>query len=252
MSMKRPFISLNMASSIDGKITTFEKEKVRFGSDEDRAGMEALRSKVDAILIGKDTLVADDPPLILRIPQYIEQRLQLKGEARRQPINVVISSTLDMPIETSDFFQEASTSKLVFTTDLADSSKVERLRRYADVVILPADGQRRVPLDQMVEKMAGLGIQHLLLEGGGTLNFAMLEAGLIDEIYLTICPFIIGGAASPTTFDGQGFPKEIVRKLSLEAHRIGRLGEIFLKYSVKTERPAVEQSQIFRKGVRLT
>ncbi len=250
--MKRPFVSLNMASSIDGKITTFEKEKVRFGSDEDRESMEDLRSRVDAILIGKDTLIADDPPLILRIPKYIEQRRQLKGDTNPHPINVAISSTLDIPIEDSDFFLEKSTSKLVFTTERAEQARVDRLRHYAEVVILPAAEQGQVPLDQMAEAMVALGIQHLLLEGGGTLNFAMLGAGLIDEIYLTICPFVIGGYTAPTTFDGKGFPKELVRKLALQTYRVGQLGELFLKYAVQTELPVVEQSRMFRKGVRLT
>lgn len=248
--MKRPFVSLNMASSIDGKITTFEKEKVRFGSDEDRALMENLRSRVDAILIGKDTLIADDPPLLLRIPQYIEQRLQLKGAA--QPINVAVSSTLDIPIEDSDFFLEKSTVKVVFTTKRAAPAKVACLRQYAEVVVLQENEQGKVPLEQMVATMVDLGIQHLLLEGGGTLNFAMLEANLIDEIYLTICPFVIGGYAAPTTFDGPGFPKASVRKLTLQEHRLGQLGELFLKYTVQPERPTVEQSQIFRKGTVLS
>lgn len=214
--------------------------------------MEDLRSRVDAILIGKDTLVADDPPLILRIPKYIEQRLQLKGNADRQPVNIAISSTLDIPIEDSDFFQEKSTVKVVFTTTRAEQAKVERLRHYAEVVILPTNQQGQVSLDQMAGAMVDLGIQHLLLEGGGTLNFAMLEAGLIDEIYLTICPFVIGGYTAPTTFDGIGFPKEFVRKLSLQMYRVGQLGELFLKYAVQTDLPVVEQSQMFRKGVRLT
>lgn len=248
--MKRPFVSLNMASSIDGKITTFEKEKVRFGSDEDRESMEMLRAQVDAILIGKDTLIADDPPLLLRIPRFVEQRRQMKGDA--QPVNVTVSSKLDIPIEDSDFFREKSTAKIVFTTDLAAQADVGRLRRFAEVVVLPADAHGQVPLDQMAAKMADLGIEHLLLEGGGTLNFAMLAADMIDEIYLTLCPFIIGGVDAPTTFDGRGFPKELVRKLVLQEHRQGRMGELFLKYAVVADRAVVEPSQIFRKGVRLS
>ena len=248
--MKRPFVSLNMASSLDGKITTFEKEKVRFGSDEDRESMENLRSKVDAILIGKDTLLADDPPLILRIPKFIEQRRELKNNA--QPFNIVVSSTLDIPIEDSDFFREKSTPKIVFTTEAADQDKIDRLQPYTQVIIIPTNADGQVDLTSMVEKMADLGIDHLLLEGGGTLNFAMLNAGIIDEIYLTLCPFIIGGYSAPTTFDGKGFPKEFVRKLSLEEHRVGQLGEMFLKYSVQSDQPVVEQSPILRKGVRLT
>ncbi|HWP41622.1 MAG TPA: dihydrofolate reductase family protein, partial [Blastocatellia bacterium] len=65
MEIQRPRITLNMASSIDGKISTFEREKIRFSSDEDRELLEELRSEADAVLIGAGTLEADDPPLIL-------------------------------------------------------------------------------------------------------------------------------------------------------------------------------------------
>ncbi|HEX8087325.1 MAG TPA: dihydrofolate reductase family protein, partial [Blastocatellia bacterium] len=94
MKRERPYISLNMASSIDGKTTTFQLEKIRFSSSEDRELLEELRSRADAILIGTRTLVTDDPPLLLRIPSFQVKR-QLLGKQTKHPINVVISSSLD-------------------------------------------------------------------------------------------------------------------------------------------------------------
>ena len=103
MTRERPFIFLNMASSIDGKITTREREKFRFASDDDRDLMQELRSRADAVLIGRGTLSDEDPRLVLTDPVHIARRRELKGSA--QPTKVLASATLDFPIEDSRFFR---------------------------------------------------------------------------------------------------------------------------------------------------
>ena len=101
----------------------------------------------------------------------------------------------------------------------------------------------------MVQVMYKLKIRSLLLEGGGNLNFSMLNLDLVDEIYLTLCPYVIGGLMSPTIFDGDGFPKELVKRVHLESTRVGSQGELFLKYKVNNQEPVVvEPSPTFRKG----
>lgn len=246
-SKDRPQITLNMAASIDGKTTTFEREKVRFSSDEDRELMEDLRSRVDAILIGAGTLKSDDPPLILRIPKYQQQRKMLK--ANENPINAVVSTKLDFPIDESDFFTHPSTEKLVFTTKRAPKDRRLKLKQYAEVIEVPETNEGMIDLCEMARIMFGLKINHLLLEGGGNLNFSMLRQRFIDEIYLTLCPFVIGGHSAPTIFDGDGFSKDYVRKLILESARTGTKGELFLKYQVdNTDGVQVQPSTMFRKG----
>ncbi len=233
MSSERPFVSLNMASSIDGKITTREREKFRFGSDEDRDLMQQLRSRADAVLIGRGTLFDEDPRLVLTDPGHIARRRQLKGSP--QPIKVLTSASLDFPVEDSRFFTCPESEKIVFTTADADPAAIQRLQRFARVVQIPATAGGRVDLEQVVRAMPELGIEHLLLEGGGILNFAMLEADLIDEIYLTLCPVVIGGAGAQTTFEGAGFTRETARRLSLQSLRMNKGGEIFLHYAVKRD-----------------
>jgi len=96
--------------------------------------------------------------------------------------------------------------------------------------------------------MPSMGVRHLLLEGGGELNFSMLEADLVDEVYLTICPYLFGGRDAPSPVDGAGFPRKHVRKLVLKSHRAGTHGELFLRYAVLPDAPAVSPSRLFPHG----
>lgn len=228
--MKRPYVRLNMASSVDGKITSSRREKLTLGSPEDRATMEDLRVKADGVLIGGGTLRDEDPVLAVADARKIVQRRAVKGND--QPINVVVSSSLNFPIEGSRFFTSTHTTKVVCTTESADPRKLKQLRAHARVLTLTAAESGRVDVEEMLAEMLGMGIEQLLLEGGGELNFEMLKAGLIDEVFLTLFPAIIGGAMTPTTFEGVGFAGDEVRGLTLRSIRHNEYGEIFLNYTV--------------------
>ena len=242
----RPFVTLNVAAGVDGKIAPVGGGKVNFGSVEDRAQMESLRAEADAVLIGGGTLRSEDPPLLIRDPLVSARRLAAKGSAH--PLNVVVASTLPDGLDGMDFFREPGTDKLVFTTDRTPPALRESAARLARVEVIPADETGRVHLPEVVRRLSVLGVRRLLLEGGGELNFSMLEANLIDEVYLTLCPFVFGGRTAPTSFDGAGFTRDRVRKLDLTNHRIGSHGEVFLRYDVLPDFPEIVQSSIFRKG----
>ncbi len=234
--MNRPFVFLNMASSIDGKITTAGRENFSLGSQGDRHRMEELRARADAVLIGAGTLRDEDPPLLIRDPELVAGRVARGAPA--QPVNVLVSTLLDVPIAGSRFFNAEQTRRIVFTTPAAPRKKLREAAARAKVVLVPRDPHGRVHPGAMLERMPRLGIEQLLLEGGGGLNFAMLEADLIDEIHLTLCPSVIGGSAAPTTFEGAGFTRRGMRSLKLDGVRSNDLGELFLKYTVlRQERP---------------
>ncbi len=239
----RPFVTLNVASGVDGKIAPVDGGKVNFGSAEDRALMETLRAEADAVLIGGGTLRAEDPPLLIRDPAVRAHRLASKGS--EQPWNVVVASNLPDDPDAMDFFREPSTEKLVFTT-VTDSTEV--LARLARIEVVAPDAGGRVDLVEVLRRLSILGVRRLLLEGGGEMNFSMLAANLIDEVYLTLCPFVFGGRTAPTSFDGAGFSREHVRKLALKSHRAAPTGELFLRYDVLPDPAAVSASPLFRKG----
>ena len=247
----RPFVTMNVATGIDGKLSPVGGGKVNFGSAEDRALMEALRARADGVLIGGGTLRTEDPPLLIRDPEVQARRLAAKGAAH--PLNITLGSTLPEGLAEMDFFRAPETEKLVFTTERASAASRAMAARFARVEVVAPDESGRVDLFEVMRRLPGLGVRHLLLEGGGELNFSMLQAGLIDEIHLTLCPFVFGGRTAPTSFDGAGFPKEQVRKLALKEHRAGSKGELFLRYEVLAHAPpTVAPSRMFRKGFEIS
>jgi 5-amino-6-(5-phosphoribosylamino)uracil reductase len=246
----RPFVTLNVAESADGKLAPIDGGKINFGSPEDRAQMEALRALADGVLIGSGTLRAEDPPLIIRDPEVRNRRTTAKGSPH--PRNITVCSNLPENLAEMNFFRWPETEKLVFTTLRTPSALREAASQYARIEVVALDGAGRVDLVEVLRKLPTLGVGHLLLEGGGELNFSMLDAGLIDEIYLTVCPFIFGGRTAPTSFDGAGFAREHVRKLALKSHRLSASGEVFLRYDVLPDVPALEASQFFARGFEIS
>jgi len=245
----RPFVTLNVAAGVDGKIAPVGGGKVNFGGAGDRARMESLRAEADAVLIGGGTLRAEDPPLLIRDPATRAARVAAKGSPH--PLNVVVTSCLPDGLDGMDFFREPETEKLAFTTARTPAALQETAARFARVEVVASDATGRVDLAAVVRKLSALGVRRLLLEGGGELNFSMLEADLIDEIYLTLCPFVFGGRTAPTAFDGAGFTRDRVRKLALKDHRIGTQNEVFLHYLVLPGSADVVQSPLFRRGLEI-
>ena len=224
----RPHTVLNIAISIDGKVTTRDRKFHAFGGEEDQDLMEKLRASADAVMIGAGTLRDEDPLLTIRTTRRIKKRLREKRSA--QPHAVVVSRSLDFPLESSRFFACADARRFVCTGKDAPSARVAAIRPYAEVVQVPVTGKSGLDLRTVAQRLAARGIERLLLEGGGHLNFEMMAAGLVDECYVTLCPFVIGGDGAPTAFDGLGFDASGVRELKLSSARRGQAGRVFLHY----------------------
>ncbi len=245
----RPFITLNIAESVDGKIAPIGGGKVNFGGAEDRQQMEILRAEADGVVIGCGTLLTEDPPLLIRDKSIQARRVEQKGAPH--PRNIAICSSLPSQLESMLFFRNPETEKIVFTTEKTPAQIRETAKRFAQVEVVSVNENGRVNLREVVERLHRIGVQKLLLEGGGELNFSMLQAGLVDEIYLTVCPFIFGGRTAPGSVGGEGFPFDKVCKLQLISHRAGQNGRIFLRYTVLDEVPDVSPSPYFPAGVEI-
>jgi riboflavin-specific deaminase-like protein len=250
LSRPRPFVIMNAAESADGKISPVGPGKVTFGSDEDRRQMEILRSEADGVIIGAGTLRAEDPPLLIRNPTLRARRLAAKGSPH--PLNITVCRSLPGRLEEMNFFRNPETERVVFTTTQTPGELLERAERHARVEIVSCTAKGHIDLGEVLCRLHEIGVRQLLLEGGGELNFSMFELGFVDEVYLTLCPFIFGGRNAPSPVDGDGFPHSRVRKLALKDHRVGTHGELFLRYAVLPVPPLVTASPYFPQGVDLS
>ena len=221
----RPHVSVNMAMSLDGKISTYKREDISLGTEHDRRMMDELRAEVDAVIVGSGTVAHDGFPILIRYDDLRAGRLE-RGRPPH-PINVTMSRALSLP-STRPFFQHPETEKIVFTTRAAPASRVKRFGRIAEVVVLP---RRTLSPAVLLEELRRRGINRVLLEGGGEVHFAFAREGVIDEIYITLTPRLIGGASAPTVLDGKGFlAADHIELRLLSTKRIG--DELYLRYAV--------------------
>ena len=224
----KPHTSLIMAVSIDGKISTRDGAGPRFASEADGIRLREVRSHADAILVGAGTIIADDPTFTEH-GKYKDLRLQ-RGLAPN-PIKVVVSGSGSVP-ETARMFQPNGAPALVFTTERIPCNRRAALQQAAEVHCV---GKTTVNFQRVVEILGEeYQVKQLLIEGGGQVNFDLFRAGLIDEVYITVCPKIIGGRDVLTSVEGDGFDFVDIVDVELMDHRtVGE--EIFLHYRVRRD-----------------
>ena len=219
----RPRCFLNVAMSLDGKIASSRRELPAFASREDRRVMDRIRARADAVLVGAATLRTADFPL--RVHSRALRRRRLASGRPEQPLNILLSSSLRVPLD-GRFFTATDTRRLVVTLLTAPGDRLLKARTRAEVLAWKG---KTISLRRLMKELHGRGVRELLLEGGGTTNFEFFKAGLVDEIYLTLCPLVIGGAGSPTPADGAGFPPGGFRQF-LPVRMFRKGAEVFLHY----------------------
>ena len=223
--MTKLFVYINSAMSLDGKLSTYERKQVRISNKEDFERVDALRAGADAVMVGSNTVAIDDPKLTVKSEELRKQRL-IKG-LPENPAKVMVGSIKGIRPE-GDFLNYGKAEKIIFTTEKEDKKKIEELKKKAKVYVL---GKEKTNICEMMDILAGMGFKRIMVEGGGTLNYEMLEAGLVDEIYVAIGPKIFGGKDAPTLADGKGLPYE--KAINLEPIGIQTLGDVYvLKYRI--------------------
>ncbi|WP_406660046.1 2,5-diamino-6-(ribosylamino)-4(3H)-pyrimidinone 5'-phosphate reductase [Methanolobus sp. ZRKC3] len=207
--MLRPFVFINSAMSADGKISTKERKQVRISGSIDFDRMDALRASSDAIMVGIGTVLADDPSLTVKSDQRkLERR---NSELFENPIRVIIDSKARTPLD-ADIFKKGEGRRIVVVSGSAPKERVEKLQEQAVIIVA---GKDKVDLKVAMYKLKDMGVNRLMVEGGATLNWGMISAGLVDEIYTFVGNLIIGGNTAPTLVDGEGFTEKEIHKLKL-------------------------------------
>lgn len=191
---QRPFVTLKTASTLDGKVAAYTGDSQWITNEAARAYVHTLRHRYQGIMVGIGTVLADDPSLTVRTP--------VPGI---NPTRIIVDSQLRTPSH-AKLIQDGAAETIVLTTEHADPSRASKLEQAGVKIIACGDGER-VDLPLAMQMLAEQEIASILLEGGGTLNGAMLQHGLIDKMVLFYAPKIIGGQEAPANFQMPGIAK---------------------------------------------
>ncbi|MDD2620127.1 MAG: bifunctional diaminohydroxyphosphoribosylaminopyrimidine deaminase/5-amino-6-(5-phosphoribosylamino)uracil reductase RibD [Syntrophomonadaceae bacterium] len=191
---KKPFVSLKVAMTLDGKIASFSGDSRWITGEAARYYVHQLRNSYDAIMVGIGTVLADDPQL--------NTRLNITDQ--KDPVRVIIDGQLDLPLQSKIVNTAAEQRTIVFTSRSHDREKAAVLKAGGLEIIEIGEEASCLPLERVIEQLGSMGICSLLLEGGARINANMLEHNLIDKVYWFIAPKIIGGEDAPSPIAGQG------------------------------------------------
>lgn len=223
--MARPYVFVNMAVTLDGKIAAADRKGFSLGSTADRREMDRLRAEADIVLWGGETIRAARGPARVRDPRLTASR-QASGRPA-QPANGVVTASGDIP-PSLKWFDAPDVARFVFTGARGAPAAREAARGRAEVVVL---GEGEVSAAALLDALVQRRMEKVLVEGGGGLHWMFAREGLLDAIHVTLTPWLAGGASAPTLLGGAGFPAGRFLRLALEeARREGE--EVFLRYRV--------------------
>jgi 2,5-diamino-6-(ribosylamino)-4(3H)-pyrimidinone 5'-phosphate reductase len=221
----RPYVIINSAMSADGKISTVARRQVRISGKEDMQRVDALKARTDAVMVGIGTVLADDPKLTVKSDVLKRERIA-KGRAEN-PLRIVVDSNARTPSTAAILGPNA----LIVVAQQAPHHKVEELSTKAEVIVV---GERKIDLSALLARLKDRGVESVLVEGGATLNFALLSLGLVDELHTYVGNIIIGGSLAPTLVDGDGLTSDFVK---LKLRQIRQIGDgLLIKWQVLAPR----------------
>jgi riboflavin-specific deaminase-like protein len=210
------FVFSNLAMSLDGKIATQDRSLFLLGTPEDRKQMQVLRKKSDAILMGASTLRTYQRPCLI-------------AGSKTQPLNVLLSSSLEGVSPEWPFFKSTQIQRVLFLGQSISPSRHRQFERSSKIIVLKKPTPKSPIARQVIRSLEKLGIKNLLVEGGGGVMWDFVQYNLIDEYHVTLTPRVLGGIHSPTLVDGLGFTPKNSLQLKLKHCRIVK-DEIFLTY----------------------
>jgi 2,5-diamino-6-(ribosylamino)-4(3H)-pyrimidinone 5'-phosphate reductase len=217
---KLPFVSVNVAITADGKLAPDTRHFVPFSSRRDRDLMMELRSGVDAVMSGATTVADGDVDLGPGGKRY--QRKRLERGLNEFNLRVIVSGSASISPR-AHIFKTRFSPIIVLATEAAPQDRLRKLSKVADDIFL-SKGEKLDLVGALRWLRAKWGIKRLLCEGGGEVNAAILETGVVDELYVTICPVIFGGRYAPTLADGDGI-QSLTAALPLKLQRMERVGD---------------------------
>ncbi len=192
MESSKSYVILSAAVSIDGKIAT-RTGNSKLSSSDDLHRLHKLRTKVDGILIGKNTLLRDNPLLTVRYT---------KG---KNPVRIILDSKGEISSKSKILQTSSVVPTIIAVSEKISKSNLQKLKKHPVQIIIT--GKNSVNIKSLLKKLSDRKISTILVEGGGTVNWEFIKQSLFDELILTVSPFLIGGKNSISLVQGDGFDK---------------------------------------------
>ena len=215
MGRFRPHVIFSAAITLDGKLATRTGDS-KLSSRADKNRVHKLRSKVDVILIGKNTAKIDDPVL------------SVHDTKKKNPIRIILDS--NATIHTSSRILETSSKipTIIVVAKNARKKNLQMLEKFPVQIIVC--GKYKVNIKKLLTILRKRGIKKILVEGGGATNWAFVKENLVDEAIITITPYLVGGMTATTLVDGDGF-STIAKSIRLKLKSVSKMkNEVILHY----------------------
>ena len=215
MGRFRPYVIFSAAITLDGKLATRTGDS-RLSSKADKNRVHILRSKVDAILIGKNTAKLDDP------------LLSAHNAKKKNPIRIILDSNATIQNNSRILRTSSQISTIIVVGESASKKNLQRLEKLPVQIIVC--GKHMINIKKLLVVLRKQGIKKILIEGGGETNWSFIKENLIDEVIITVTPYLVGGVTATTLVDGDGF-STIAKSARLKLKSARRINnEIILHY----------------------
>lgn len=203
--MKRPYIVINCAMTADGKIAKPSGSQLKISCEEDMKRVYQLRNDSDAVLVGINTVLSDDPKLTVK-EKYVKNP--------KQPLRVVLDSKCRTPVDSLVVNETAKT--IIFT-----SEKTGKKYPYnIEIVICETGKDGLINLEKMLKTLSEKKVKKLMVEGGSTVIYNFLKNGLVDDFYVYTGPMILGSKKAPSLINQENF-EQIIKLKIVDTKKIG-------------------------------
>ena len=208
MKTKRPFVLVKSAMSLDGKIATSTGNSKYITSTVARKYVHQLRSEYDAVMIGSNTVIKDDPELTVRL---------VKGN---NPIKIIVDTNLKIPLNAKVF--NDTTRLIIASSKNAPKKKINEIMQKGAKIILTESKNGKVDLNQLIKELGKLEITSVMIEGGAELNSEAIKSGIVDKVLFFIAPGIIGKGLNAIGDLGVTTVNKSIKLKRIISQRVGR------------------------------
>ncbi|WP_188455153.1 bifunctional diaminohydroxyphosphoribosylaminopyrimidine deaminase/5-amino-6-(5-phosphoribosylamino)uracil reductase RibD [Virgibacillus oceani] len=208
---KTPYVTIKSAVSLDGKTATVNGESKWITGEEARMDVHEYRHKHDAILVGVNTVIADNPSLTTRLPN-----------GGKNPLRIIVDTNLRTPLE-AKVIQDQEADTWIFVGKNVTEQRMDSFKGKNQVNVIQLDDEQ-VNINKLLKFLGNKGVMSLFVEGGAEINGSFLEGNHINQLILYMAPKLIGGKRAPTAFAGNGL-QSIAEAFALDIKQVELINE---------------------------